>query len=709
MKYITVPTTLGDVREVVYNVNDFPYNELVDLPIVRKKTKKETIEYYNVSASFDIESTTIEPPKDSDGKYLIAPFAFMYQWQACVCGKVVFGRYWEEFTNFLDRLRNNLDLGESKRLAIYVHNLAYEFQFMKDFLRIDNLFAKDKRKPLRLLSEGIEFRCSYTLSNRSLASFCENSRLCTHYKLTDTYDYRKIRTPETPLSEEEEGYCFNDVKGLCECIDTLLLEDTIVTIPMTNTGYVRRDFRQAMKNPKLRSEFMKAKLNASEYSMLKRAFRGGNTHANRFMANMVLKNVYSFDISSSYPSAMLMDNFPMDKFTAVTLDSQEKLDYYTSKYCVVMDVSFFNLELKENEVIPYVDIAHCFKHKKIVNDNGRVLSAEYVKMTITNIDLDIIRKTYDMEGLIVHKAMFAERGKLPEEFRNMVMKYYTDKTQLKDIEGREYDYSKSKNRVNSSFGMCVTDIAHGEVIYNSDSMEWIAIDPDLEEAIGQFYKSRNNFLWYQWGVFITANARKRLQDMLAVVGHDVVYTDTDSIKFINEFHIEEFNNKNIELMKQAEENDIPAYVDREIKTEKERNDTPDHLYYEYDGKQYRRYHLGTWDNDGNYIEFKTLGAKKYAYTKMKKGKEVFEVTVSGMGKKKGAERVGNINNFKIGKTFHDIGRTTSWYNDQPITTIEIDGATFTTASNIGVVETTYTLGVTNEYWELIYENGTLVE
>jgi hypothetical protein len=142
------------------------------------------------------------------------------------------------------------------------------------------------------------------------------------------------------------------------------------------------------------------------------------------------------------------------------------------------------------------------------------------------------------------------------------------------------------------------------------------------------------------------------------------------------------------LMEQAEKNDIPAYVDR---TEK-------------DGTK-NRYYLGTWDNDGNYLRFKTLGAKKYCFEKVKKGNTKFEITVSGMSKAKGAKAVGTIENFAIGKTYHDIGRTTSWYNDKPLHTITIDGCTFTTASNIGILETTYTLGVTNEYWELIGANG----
>lgn len=685
MKNLNVPTSRGVKEEVVYNIDDFPYHRLNELPLCKRKKMK----YYNISAAFDIETTTIEPPKIGD-KYIYNPYGFMYQWQFCISDIVVFGRTWDEFQLFLERLRSQLELNDNMKLVVYIHNLAFEFQFMKEFIEIDNMFSKDKRKPMKINSDGIEFRCSYFLSNMSLAKFCENSELCYHFKMTDEYDYRQIRTPSTVLTETEEAYCYNDVRGLCECIDTLLEADTIATLPLTNTGYVRREYRKHMNTKENRRNFVKTALNEHEYNMLRSAFRGGNTHANRFTANMVLEDVYSFDISSSYPSCIEIDDFPIGKFTAVKLNNQMKLDYYCDNYCVVMDISIFNVMLNYDAVIPYIDIAHCREKSNIVNDNGRVLQADFVRLTITNIDLDIIRSMYTFDGFTVNDAIYADKGKLPKELRDKLMDFYVTKTQLKDIDGKEYEYMKSKNRLNSTFGMMVTDVAHSEIEYDTISMEWEETKPVLSEALESFYKSRNNFLSYQWGVFVTANARKRLQIMIDIVGRDLIYIDTDSIKFQNKEHIKAFENINKELIRQAESNDIPAYVDRTdiVNNEEVTN----------------RFYLGTWDNDGNYLRFKTLGAKKYCFEKIKKGKEKFEITVSGMSKKKGAEAVGNIDNFAIGKTYSDIGRTTSWYNDEAIKEITINGDTFKTASNIGILETTYTLGVTNEYWALIGAN-----
>lgn len=124
-----------------------------------------------------------------------------------------------------------------------------------------------------------------------------------------------------------------------------------------------------------------------------------------------------------------------------------------------------------------------------------------------------------------------------------------------------------------------------------------------------------------------------------------------------------------------------------------------------------RYMLGVWDDDGYYKKFKTLGAKKYAYIAAEKNKktgkieDVLHVTVSGLSKSKGAAELarGNgLDDFKIGKIFTDSGRTVSYFNESDVHTIKVRDYTgkdceFTTASNIAIVDTTYTLGISDEY------------
>ena len=654
------------IEEIVYTINEIDFNYCKNVEIVRKNKK---ISYLNVIATFDIEATTINAEE---------PYSYMYHWQFCIDNKVVFGRTWEEFEKLINKLIEQLNLCQQRTLVIYVHNLSYEFQFIKDFLQIEGIFAKDKRKVMKMNTIGMEWRCSYFLSNMSLLKFCENSKKCIHYKLKDTYDYRKIRTPNSNMTEEELAYCYNDVRGLSECVETLLEEDDLASIPLTNTGYVRRDFRKACNNKEWHEMFTKIALTEEQYILCRKAFRGGDTHANKDLSYMILSNCWSYDKQSSYPAAMMLEEYPIGKFIFVKPKSRQELDFLMHKYVCIIDITIFFPRL-ENDCMPYIDIAHCYERSNIVNDNGRVLSADMVSICCTNIDFEIILATYGYENFLINKMMVAQKGLLPKSFRNELMIYYRAKTELKGIAEKEYEYMKSKNRANSSFGMMVTDIAHSEIVYKDG--EWSEQKPDISAALEEYYKNRNNFLPYQWGVFVTAHARKALYEGRKITQNDTIYQDTDSVKFryICKY-LDKFKELNNKIIEKCEASDPPAYA----------------------VKNGKKYYLGVWDFDGYYKRFITLGAKKYAYEDRNKK---LHITVSGMSKKAGPRAVKKIENFKIGKTFTNIGRTVAYYNESHPHKITVNGDTFTTASNIAIVDTTYTLGITNEYAEILAENA----
>lgn len=699
-------------QEIVYSVASYPYDAIaLGCTTVRKKGRNG-LTYIASPATFDIESTTIDGEK---------PDAFMYHWQFCLNGKVCFGRTWEEWVNFMHNLGVALELVANKVLVIYVHNLAYEFMFMKDFLHIESLFAREAHKAIKLLAclesdyekvinkigdvsretstiPFFEFRCSYFLSNMSLVKFCENSKFCTHYKLVDTYDYRKIRTPITPMTDEELAYCYNDVKGLEECILSKLDDegDTLATIPLTSTGYVRRAMRaECRKYPWYRELFEMLMPTVPVYRLLRQAFRGGNTHASRYYANAIIEGVYSRDRVSSYPSCIASDLYPMTPFVKYEPQSFDKLilDCCKEKNAIIMRITLFDVEVRDDVTVPYIDFAHCIAYSKnYINDNGRVLSADWITYACTELDFLIINNqySYNTERVEWLEGYKAEKDYLPQPIVDIMLKWYDKKTQLKDVDGKEYEYAKSKNKLNSVFGAMVTDICQGEVEYIDG--EWTKTMPDEKSAIAAYAASKNSFLLYQWGVYITANARYELQCMIDACGYDFVYADTDSVKFINKKHIESFEDRNNYLLSKKQK--YRNYSDR----------------LNEDGS-ITRYTLGLWDDDGYYKKFKTLGAKKYAYIAPEKNKktgkieDVLHVTVSGLSKEKGAAELarGNgLDDFKIGKIFIDSGRTVSYFNERDVHTIKVvdcygKECEFTTASNIAIVDTTYTLAISDEY------------
>ena len=687
-----------------YNINDFPYENLNTKSLICKHKKKPKYIIYTF-ATFDIETTTIDNGTDT-------PYGFMYHWQMDVGGYVVTGRRWEEWIQFMLKLAEIFKTDETRNFVVYIQNEAFEFQFIRDFLNECmggfTVFAAQRRKPIYVTTgNGIQFRCSYKLTNMSLEKAVENELGVVHCKAAGDLDYRVIRTADTPLDDTEFGYCVSDVVSLYELIERRLINehDNLESIPMTSTGYVRRDCRNSCrKDEDYREEFLKQEMTESVYTLLMEAGRGGNTHANRYMSGRVWHDVDSFDVVSSYPSQMFLRKFPVSKFTPYgEIESKTELDELLSEYACLFRVIFTGLEIKDNIGMPYIAISKSTARSKHVTlDNGRVLSVinredrendrGYIALTLTDIDFQIIKEQYTWDEMSISDFHIATYGYLPEALLSQVMAYFKAKTELKDkikeAEERDaeeeladliYLYAKSKNRLNGIFGMCYTNPVHNIISINEDG-EWIEDVPEIATALKKYWKSRNSFLVYAWGVWITAWARRHLEDLFHALGQDkVIYGDTDSGKAVD-VDISKIDELNAKIMALADKRG--AYCD-------------------YNGT---RYYMGIYEHENKVpiAKFKTLGAKKYVY----EDEKGLHVTISGVNKKLGAKELESIDNFVPGFIFKEAGGLTLYYNDaeQGIHQITVDGCTMTTASNIGMVDSTYEIGITREYAELIGYN-----
>lgn len=692
MKNVEIPTRTGKELYNVYNVNNFPYDRLskTALKCKHKKGKEILLDF----GTYDIETTTIEVANTFVG--------FMYHWQMCIASYVCIGRTWEEWRIFMNELERIYETNEKRIFVIYVHNLAYEYQFMKDFINEDvKVFAIRSRKPLYItLPEGIEFRCSYLLTNMTLQKACENEDGCIYQKASGDLDYRVCRTPSTVLTNIELGYCVADVVCLYSFICARLRneKDTLESIPMTSTGYVRRDCRRyCREDQRYHRKFLKLTLTAEDYIMLKEAGRGGNTHANRYLSGKVCRQVDSYDVASSYPYQMIACKFPMTKFVQYgEVNSFTELNQLLEKKACLFHVLLEDVVCKEDAIMPYIPYSKCLSVAHYTLDNGRILTASHVYMTVTDIDWKLICEQYDFDRTRVRISdmRIADYDYLPQPIRTCVLDYFHQKSKLKieiglaesagdreRVEDLQYLYAKSKNRLNGIFGMCYTDIVHD--IIEVDNRKWMPIQrPDIDEAIKKFYKSRNSFLFYAWGVWVTAHAREHLQRLIDATGQGTIYCDTDSSKAMCVEHAR------IERM-----NDDIRHICDETGA-----------YADVGGK---RVYMGIYEHENSepIEEFKTLGAKKYVY----KDKDGLHITISGVSTSKNpetkipyaVEEMQSIEKFEPGFIFKKSSGLELYYNDDTIHEITVSGETFTTASNIGMKESTYQIGITDDYSRLI--------
>ncbi len=621
-----------------YHGNVFPISQLTEFfkeAILTKDielVKSKNVEYFNIPASFDIETTSWNDGEDENGNPIRC--ATMYIWQFGLNGSVVYGRTWEEFGEFLENLVDYLDLSARRHLIIYVHNLGYEFQFMRTYFEWDKVFAIKQRRPVYAICGGLEFRCSLFLSNYALAYIGDN--LLHEYpvkKLVGNLDYSKPRHSSTPLTDAELAYCINDVRVVMSYIQEKIEQDGDITkIPLTNTGYVRNYCREECfyegVSPLNTAERKKIKMgyaaimkslqveSKDEYDQMKRAFMGGFTHASALYSGRVMYNVGSADLTSSYPYAIVAQYFPITKGQFIgSISDVDVFKHYLNKYCCLFDIEFTNLQPRVEFENPLSE-SRCYCSKDKIVNNGRIVSAASCVTTLTELDFETVAKFYSWDTLKVSNLRVYRRGYLPKALILAVLKLYEDKTSLKGILGKEVEYLVSKNMINSAFGMMVTAIIRDEYVYDNEG-GWAKRDADVVSQLTSYNNNFNRFLYYGWGIWVTAHARHNLFSAIYEFGEDYIYSDTDSIKAINfkdhMEYFEKYNNKVFDnLLKMCNFYNIPFNKCRPK------------------NKKGEAKLIGVWEIEEGYKVFKTVGAKRYLYINTDGS---LGMTVAGINKK----------------------------------------------------------------------------
>ena len=669
-------------------------------------TDNKKVTYCNVECAFDIETTSTYYNGDK--------FALMYVWMFGLGygNPVYYGRTWAEFVEFCHILRDRFNLFELQKLIIYVHNLGYEFQFMRKHFNWIDVFSASERKPIKALTDlGIEFRDSYILSGYSLANTAKNLTKHSIKKLVGDLDYSLIRHHKTELTTDEVNYCINDIQIVLAYISEQIdIYGNITQIPNTNTGRVRKfvrdkcfyrdkdgkkgNFRHYQKYQKIMLDLT---LDKQTYLQLKRSFMGGFTHANSKYVGKVINDVTSIDFTSSYPAAMLSEKFPMSRFKLVNVKTLKSFESLCKLNAVIFDARFINLKPKiENEL--YLSESKCTNLKNPIISNGRIYSADELITTLTNIDYDIMKQCYAWDNISVENVRVARTNYLPKPIIQAVLELYQDKTKLKDVQGFEVEYLLSKGMLNSIYGMTVTDITKPLTTYVD---EWRTEFPAIADEIEKYNTSKNRFLFYAWGVFITAYARRNLWSGILAVGDDYIYSDTDSLKITNydnhKNYIERYNENIINKM----------------------FDMCDYYGFDYEllapkTKQGEQKIIGIWDYDGFYTHFKTLGAKRYLY-KTEKG---YSLTVAGLSKQNGMNyMIDHCNNDlnKIFEMFNDelyipadkTGKMTHTYLDSPQRAVITDyhGETIEveTLSSIHLEQCDFTLSISKQFKDFLHQ------
>lgn len=584
--------------------------------------------------------------------------------------------------NIMRDIMGNVRYDESndRIVVIYIHNLPFDISFLLPELKTYKVFAQSSHKPYYVETEdGIMFKDSVVLSQKTLEQIGKGLKDFNETKKVGDFDYDLIRTPATPFTEKEKGYVIYDTTVLAAYIKeegtftnnvTGQKKFSIAKIPLTQTGKIRqfvkkvfradgftlydlynagalphtkpfnsfRDFVEGRAKEiacKLEKEMQPSgsqlKIKPDEYYMLTKAYTGGFTHSNPNHTGEIVKNVQSWDFTSSYPTRIVSNKFAMSNGAKIKVSNNALIKALKENEKTNDKTFLFEVEL--DSISSKVDYDYFLSVSKadydkgtLIESNGRIVYAENVRTTMLSTDWETFSKVYKLKNPRFHNVYMYKNGYLPLPMILSTLYFYKQKTTLKGVKGKEKDYMNFKERLNSIYGMCVQNPIADDVKYN-DKDGWTTTKKDkfgiefTHALIDNYNNSRNRFLAYIWGVQISAYSRRELWKGIMECGDDYIYSDTDSIKVKNsdrhEKFIADYNKKITEMIYECLDH---FKLDRSLAN-------PEDI-------KGNRHPLGVWDaNDGFYKAFKTLGAKRYVDIDKETNK--FEITIAGLSKEKG--------------------------------------------------------------------------
>ena len=681
---------------------------------------KNVKKFYDDIFTFDIETTSawinehgnvIKYKRGKKAEYWnnLQPLSLCYIWMFGVNERVYYGRTLESFYEMLG------DLPSDGKIIIWVHNLSWEAHFLFNILHGIKMFCRTPHKPMKLTCDdfpNIEFRCTYMLTRLSLENWGKSLGV---KKMVGDLNYNKIRTPLTALTDKELGYCERDCIVVYEGIKNFLKQyQRQDDIPLTQTGTVRRVVKDKLMSDDSYNKFIKTLVpkNAKEYKMLQHVFAGGYTHANRKFAGRIISNNGAvtgehYDFTSDYPFQLCGRKYPFTPWAYIPV--KEIPDENTfNDVAYIMTLRFTGLRCETCN--SYIQVVKCSTDSVITRtDNGRILEAEEIEITITEQDWLIIKNMYSYKTLDVLKVYKSYKQYLPKPFIEYVLELYGNKTSLKDLTDTVSVelYKKSKEHINALFGMAVTALLQSDVLFDENSLKW-DIDKLTDKRINEHLNKLRNFnkrekryfLNYSWGIYCTAYARVSL--FMCLLGSDLISTTVDDTSKFYKDDVELYaDTDSLFLLGHHDFNWYNKWCDERLK-EMCNFHKIDFALTRPKTKKGIEKPLGHFLREDDFIEFRTLGAKRYCE---RRPDNKLYLTVSGINKEAVYMLKDDIKNFKndfeFDKDFPTVTKKLPIYISNMPDVIYPDGYKSKYKSGVALRPNGYKMHIDDNYSKLI--------
>lgn len=542
--------------------------------------------------------------------------------------------------DFCTCVENILKYMPAEHTIIYFHNLSYDYVFLRRFLfdRFGLPVNQLNTKPYYPISirfkNKLELRDSLILAQCKLEKWAKDLNV-EHQKAVGSWAYDKIRTQLGRFTKQELLYIQNDVLAGVECLDALCinLNKHVYSMPFTATGVPRDETRTIGRRHKARQTFNKCVSSWSVQMLLELLFHGGYTHANRNIAGWVQDFAECRDFTSSYPTSMLLNKFPMDKFRKADFPMDpEDILRTCEDYAYMFVLSVTDVELKDPFYpMPMLQVSKLLHADGKIEDNGRILKAKFASIVFNEYDLKLFLSMYKYRELKITDVYYAGKDYLPRWFTDYIYQLFKDKSALKGVDPVLYAISKAK--LNSCYGLTVQKPVRIDIKEDYETGTYYETQGDqLEAKYNKYVENFNNILPYQWGVWVTSESMYRLYELAQCIDYDNggvwLYSDTDSVYASkwNEQKLEEYNR---DIRQKLIDRGYPPF--------------------EINGREFC---LGIASYDGSYYEYVCLGAKRYCGRST--DDHELHITVSGVPKAGAASLMDDINRFRPGMVFDGI-------------------------------------------------------
>jgi hypothetical protein len=459
-----------------------------------------------------------------------------------------------EYTGYtLSELRTRFETlmtHQSTKYVLYVHNLNYDFQFMRGMIAdiIDTFEVKE--------SESDEPRTDmYGVERMELGAYPNDREGCfvlapnnrpaivrfgnielrdsskklpagtTVKEMGEMLGMPKLESPRgdfhpgwsSDLTDDDFQYVIRDAEIVAVLMAQFHKEGathaTISSDAMASAKTIFNKHHNVNGYGQYKKYFPELDYDTDRF--LRKGYMGGINYAAHIGLNQ--GPIVALDVNSMYPTVMKYDLLP---FGVPIKTNDPEADGY--QLYVVRAKMKFNLK-------PGMCAVFKFKHKEDADMEGiktsdAIVSCEkWHELTLTNIDIANYSRFYDIQiksGTAVYLAFNGEVG---------LMGPYIDYW-------FEVKRTAPKNSVRRALAKLMLNSLYGRFGFSPDvSIAYFGYDEDIDDIV---LKSQPDQLeevpgYLPYAMFVTANARRRLCDGMLTVGcPNVVHCDTDSVKYL---------------------------------------------------------------------------------------------------------------------------------------------------------------------------------